>query len=184
MNRPSDDALNAFNEHIDELADEAGVELDDADRQRIFGLSVAGGFSPDSTVQAFGELVDDDYESVDVDDDELGPGAQRLVDDHTTDVEKLESALTRPLSEHELDHLARSSIEQAARHGQIDVAGSLDEYQAQFKTESSRSEFYKQRLAEEPAELDDDRELDLNNQDDRHAFMQARLNGAEFEDAE
>jgi hypothetical protein len=55
-------AVEAFNAHLDQLAEEAGVDLDHAERQRIFGESVAAGFSPESTHEAFGAFVEEEYE--------------------------------------------------------------------------------------------------------------------------
>jgi hypothetical protein len=53
----ADAAIAAFNAHIDRLEEEHGVELSDEERQHICGLSVAGGFSPESTEHAFGDLA-------------------------------------------------------------------------------------------------------------------------------
>jgi hypothetical protein len=49
-------AIEKFYEHLDQLADEAGVELDPAEQQRVFRMSVANGIGPDSTVEAFNDL--------------------------------------------------------------------------------------------------------------------------------
>lgn len=192
MNRPADEALAAFNEHVDQLAEEAGLELDADDRQRIFGLSVAGGFTEAATEEAFGELVYDDDDEFEPD-DEPEQGPERFARHLTDDLARLSAEYGRPLTSREQEIIVHGSLAQAERFDRFDAELALDDHYESTRetrpdtnTEQGRHEFYRQRMAdkEEPAEIDPDREFNLDNQDDRHAFMRARLGGAEFEDAE
>jgi hypothetical protein len=182
-------ALEEFNAHLDQLAEEAGVELDPTERQRIFGLSVAEGFSPESTEAAFGELVDVD----EFDEPEPESGTDRLIRHVDADVARLETQYGRPLTGREREIIAAGAVEQAERYDQVDSEGALDEHYAVTRetrpdtnTSEGRQEFFRQRMADkaERTEIDPDREYDLSDQDDRHAYFDARMQGVEFEDTE
>src|SRR3954471_13408680 len=79
------DALEEFDAHLTELADEAGVELGDDARRALFQASMQGGFDPESTVEAFDAFVGeadlddfDDFDDSDFEDellDEMGADA-------------------------------------------------------------------------------------------------------------
>jgi hypothetical protein len=67
-----------FDAHLDALAAEHDLELDDDDRQELFEASLRGGFTADATVAAFDELYgDDEYDDDDgaTDQDLLRAGA-------------------------------------------------------------------------------------------------------------
>jgi hypothetical protein len=189
----TDQAIEAFNAHVKQLEAEHGVELDAAERQRVFGLSVANGFGPESTVEAFGDLVGDVYEQ-DYDEDyedaepEVDPNLVRHLND---DLQRLSSEYGRPLTAREQEIAARGALEQAERYDQINPQEALDDHyratretRPDTRTQEGRQEFFKQRLSEMdvPSEPPD-RPLDLSNAQDRSAFLNARMEGHEFEDA-
>lgn len=189
------DPADAFLAHVNQLAANAGIELDDEDLRAIFEESQAGGFNASATEAAFDSHFDwdddDDFDDDDESDDETGE--ERLVRHITDDAHRLSAELGRRLTVREQQVIARGALEQAERYGQVNAEEALDDhYRATGErrpdtgTQEGRGEYYRQRLEEmdSPSKPDPDREYDLGNTEDRHAFIQARMNGAEFEDAQ
>lgn len=183
-------ALAAFNAHVDQLEQEHGIELSDEERQRVFGLSVSGGFSPEATMQAFGDLVDDgeefdDSDDFEEDDDEDGVPDQ-LVADVDRQLERLARDMGRSMSEHELEAVTKTANQQLKAGDRIDLKGALHDYQKQFETPQTRQEFFRRRMQEQqpPTEIRD--EYDMTTHEGRSAYADARLNGGmaaeDFED--
>jgi hypothetical protein len=190
-------AVEAFNAHVDQLEEDHGVELDAAERQRIFGQSVASGFSPESTQQAFGELVESEYDDEDFDDDdddefdleeEEDDGVpDQLAADVDLQLGKLERQLGRDLTDREIANVSKTAHLQMRSGARVDLEGALNDYQAQFETQQSRSEFFARRMEDSRPEPEGRDEYDLTTNEGRSAYYDARLNGGmdadDFEDA-
>jgi len=199
----SDDAtraLQAFDAHIDELAEEAGVELDAAERQAILGQSIAGGFSPEATHAAFGEFVEEEYEDDDDEefeeaDDESESGTDRLVRHLNDDLARLSAEEGRRLTSRETEIVARGALEQAERYDMVNAREALDDHyranpsetRIDMNTAKGRGEFYTQRLSENQPEREVPDEIDMTTSAGRKQYYDARLSGGfsadDFEDA-
>jgi hypothetical protein len=188
------DPADAFLAHVNHLADNAGIELDDEDLRAIFEESQAGGFNASATEAAFDSHFDWDDDDDDFEDDEADEETadERLIRHVTDDAHRLSAELGRRLTAREQQVIAQGALEQAERYGQVNAEEALDDHyratgarRPDTNTQEGRGEYYRQRLEElnPPSEPDPDREYDLSNTDDRHAFLGARLNGAEFEEA-
>ena len=107
-------------------------------------------------------------------------------------VARMAGKLDRRLTASEKEAIVNGPVEQAARGESIDVERVLDSYyewsgtsRPEMNTTAGRTEYIMQRLAENaPSTVDDDREYDLDDPKDRVAFMEARMQGAEFVDVE
>ena len=111
------DAIQRFDEHLDELEDEHGIELSASDRQALFERSVAGGFTHEATEAALGAWFnsDDDFDDDDddFDDDDWGEEAveppsmmhQMAAQDSERAAAEFTAKLGRGLSERESEQL-------------------------------------------------------------------------------
>lgn len=144
-----------------------------------------------------------DYEDYEDDDDEeeyedpheaaMLQAFEAFSQDLSAEVERTQNKLGRRLTMAEKEAVAFQGIEQAARGQDFNVEASLeDHYRAlgtappDMDTHSGRTAYMQQRLEETNSTpiVDEDREYDLDNAKDRADYMHARMQGAEFEDAE
>ena len=191
----SDDAnlrVQQFDRHLDKLCAEEGIELDAAERQRIFGLSVAEGFTDLSTVRAFSEFVDGQEAPVWEDDepepepDAPSPGQQALAQDLKADLERLREKIRRPLLPDEIETFARNATDQISRTGGYDrdkASEGFKGYGEMTPDEVNETMVRRARELEGPQEVDEDRTFDLSNRQDWEDYAFQKLNGAEFEDS-
>lgn len=189
-------AVGRFNAHLDQLAEDAGVELTAEDRQQLFGQSIAGGFSEDATVAAFDGLVDYEDDAEDVYDDSYEEGAgddeamAGLAEAIGTDNDRLEQQLGRPLLHSEMETATREILEDVRDGRPVDVERATSSHWGgkQLDLDNRGDRVKWMTAAAEERELpgppeDPDREYDLDNTRDRRDFMAARLAGDEFVDA-
>jgi hypothetical protein len=195
MNDAERAALTDFDNHVEELAEDYGLELDGGERQRILMLSIANGFSPQATIDAFTEI----YGDVDADipdepasgvenlDKPLDPPMLRLVENIDEDFKSLSDRLGRKLLESEKAEYVKNVEAQLSRTG---GTYDRDKAAAGFKSlgdfsSQEKNEWMHGRIKDEDPEpeVDPNRVFDMDNDKDRVDYMVARAQGHEFDDA-
>ena len=143
-------------------------------------------------MEAFSALVGDTYDDEPEDDydEPQEPQMDGLTEAIGTDSRRLSEKLGRPLLGGELESAARVILEDVRDGRPVDVERAAAQYWGGKTPDmggaNDRVEWMtralKERTPEEP--VDEDREYDLDNTDDRVAYMHARSQGHEFVDAD
>jgi hypothetical protein len=189
----SEEDIQEFLNHINFLADQAGVELDDEDRQELYHQAEARGFTGDATEALFEETypsVDEDeldWDEDDFDDDGFaGEGfeddeddgvSEHLMSDLELQLRNLEQQRGRGLTDHEVAAVTETSGLQLRAGQRLDVAGALSDYEDQFATPQKRAEFFQRRAEESKPDVEVRDEYDMSTGEGRKAYYEARIEG-------
>lgn len=192
------DALaDAFLEHVEELEDQYGIELDDNAREQLLVASVEAGFTPEATESAFAAVVTS-HEGAG--EDGAAQQSARPAEIVGAAIERVTESLGRPLLRAEHKAVAAGLEEAAVDFTELpasvvkktlgDMAQqALDDHHKKVDWPADghvrRVRVAEQRLWEEqnPDPEDDPRleELDLDDPEDMRRYQVAKLQGVEFD---
>jgi len=170
-----DEQLEQFLAHTDELAEQAGVELDHEARVWLIRqASATGSFGPESVEAAFAELLDGQ-------DDDVGPVAAEP-EPEPDEPEPLSEQQTRFVEA----RIGRALLKRERAAIEASLASEWPDENINLKRiadmdENERNAFMVERLRDQEPEPDPDRTFDLSNDQDRTDWMVARMRGEEFE---
>jgi hypothetical protein len=141
-----DPRVQQFHEHVTALGDELGIELDDDDRRALFDQSVAQGFTPATTEQAFASMYggdDDDFEEDDAPLGDLPEGPQQprrdFHADLAHDLAELQRELGRKLTDSEVEGIGQRAMQQVQRHDDFFAGAALEDFHQDRGTNPDKS---------------------------------------------
>jgi hypothetical protein len=174
-------AAEDFRAHVELLAADLGVDLDEDDIEELFHASLGRGFSPDATEAVFAARYGDN-EALDPSEQawedvsyEMALG--ELAGEVSEEGARIEQRLGRPLTEGEVEAIADGVMRNIERGDELSVdEAAFDEYcessgrgRLDLDHEADRRQFYTERLAEQNAAHEAREALERAEQAERRA---------------
>jgi hypothetical protein len=202
--------LAAFDDHIDALAEQHGVDLSDEDREWLFDQTLEHGFTPGMAERVFtaglehpeqddseqDPQAEQDVARLEQMDERIESGMAAMAQDLEHDVDRLAAKLGRTLIGEEIEAIGQAAVDHINRHTTkrlpADFAEkALEEHQghsAEPRSDHGESMDRVERMAKRIQAMQDDDpandELNLDNPRDRAVYLADRVRGVEYEEAE